>query len=184
LLALGACRSAQSQPPAPPPEGRRAEISSEFTATAEVAALAPAERVVTLRREDGSLFDVQVDAGVRNFEQIAVGDTLRVRYKELLAAAKLPPGESARSAQGTVTAARTPAGAKPGAGLGLAVSVRVRIESIDLERGLVVFSLASGELIARRLQTREGREFVAELAVGDTVQLDCTQALALAVEEL
>ena len=31
-----------------------------------------------------------IDPAVRNFDQIAVGDSLRVRYKEILAAAKLP----------------------------------------------------------------------------------------------
>jgi hypothetical protein len=188
LLVLGACQSGKSQlPPAPPAAagaGQRVELASEFTATAEVTALDPVDRVVQLRREDGSMFDVQADASVRNFEQVAVGDTLRVRYKERLAAVKLPAGTSPKPAQAALGAARAPAGAKPGAGLGLAVSLHVRIESIDHERDIVVFSLASGELIAHRLQTTEGRSFAKNLAVGDLVQLDYSQGLALSVEKL
>ena len=184
LLLLGACQSERANMPPPPPEGRHAEITNEFTAKAEVAAIVPAERAVTLRREDGSLFEVQVDQAVRNFEQLAVGDTVRVQYKERLRALQLPPGTSTRSPQAGLMAARAPAGAKPGAGLGVAVSLRVRIESLDVERGIVVFSLDSGELIARRLRTSEGREFAAALSVGDTVQLDYAESLALGVEKL
>ena len=188
LLLLGASQTEQTQRPEPPPaaayEKSRAEISNEFTATAEVAAIAPAERAVTLRREDGSLFVVQAGEGVRNFAQIAAGDAVRVRFKEVLMAAKLPPGESARSAQATLAAARTKPGEKPGAGVGMGVNLRVKIESIDRERGIVVFSLASGELIAHRIQTPQGRDFVKTLAVGDAVQLDYGRALALTVEKL
>lgn len=192
LLVLGACQTDQSRPPSPPPASyekqyekpQRAELSNEFDATAEVTAIAPAERVVTLRREDGTLFEVKAGEGVRNFDQIAVGDALRVRFKEVLSASKLPPGESVRSGQAALAAARAKPGAKPGAGVGMGVSLRVKIESVDREHGIVVFSLASGELIAHRLQTSQGKEFAKSLAVGDVVQLDYGQALALTVEKI
>jgi len=184
LLALGACQSGKSGSPPPPPETRRAEISNEFSALAEVVAVAPAERRLTLRREDGRSFDLIAGESVRNFAQIAVGDVLRVRYKETLAASLRPTGEKIEPAEGAFMAARAKPGAKPGAGVGMAVSVRVKIESIDLERDIVVFAPASGELIAHRLRTAEGREFVRGLEVGDTVQLDYLEALALTVEEL
>jgi hypothetical protein len=184
LVALGACQSAESGSPPPPPETRRAEISNEFSAMAEVVAVAPAERRLTLRREDGRSFELIAGEAVRNFAQIAVGDVLRVRYKETLAASLRPAGEKIEPAEGAFMAARAKPGAKPGAGVGMAVSVRVRIESIDLVRNVVVFAPASGELIAHRLRTPEGIEFVRGLEVGDTVQLDYREALALEVEKL
>lgn len=177
LLVLGACKATSSHPD-------RAEISSTATATAEVEKVDPSTRMLTLRREDGQLFDVLAGEAVRNFDRIAVGDALRVRYEERLAASLRPEGEGARAMEGALAAGRAPKGAKPGAGMGVAVSVSVRIESIDLRHDIVVFSLASGELIAHRIATPEGRDFVAGLALGDTVQLDYTQALALSVEEL
>lgn len=189
LLVLAACQSepkTASTSPASSATSQKqsAEISNEFTSTAEVTGLMPEERLVTLRREDGSQFAVMVGDGVRNFDQIKVGDDVRVRYKETLSAAKLPPGEAARPVQGTIAAARAKPGEKPAMGVGVAASVRVKIESIDRERNIVVFSLASGELIARRIQTAQGREFVKSIAVGDTVQLDYMEALALGVEKL
>lgn len=184
LLLAAACQSGESRPLPPPPQSQRAQLSNEFTATAQVTALASAERSLTLRREDGTLFDVQAGEAVRNFDQIEVGDTLRVRYKETLTATKLPPGEAIRPAEGAFGAGRAAPGAKPGAGVGLSVNLRVRIESIDRDHDIVVFSLASGELIAHRLQTPEGRAFVQDLAVGDGVQLDYSQALVLGIEKL
>lgn len=182
LSAAAGCRS--SGTPAPTPEGVPTTLVNEFTVGAQIVALAPAERGLTLRREDGTSFDVQVDAAVRNYEQLAVGDTLRVRYRESLSATKLPAGSSARPAEAAFAAGRAEPGAAPGAGVGLAVRLRVRIESIDRDRALVVFSLASGELIARNLRTPEGRSFVAGLFVGDVVQLDYSESLALGVDKL
>ncbi len=186
LLALHGCKSGQSGTtvPPPPPPSKSVEFSNEFTATAEVVAVERDQRMVTLRRENGSLFALQVGQAARNFDQLAAGDRVRVRYRETLAASRRPAGESARAAEGVVGAGRTAAGAKPGGALGLAMSVSVKIESLDLARDIVVFSLASGELIAHRIATAEGREFAGGLKIGDVVQLDYAEALALSVEEL
>jgi hypothetical protein len=170
--------------PPPAPEAQRAEISNEFTATAEVTAIERESRMVTLRREDGSLIALEVDPAARNLDQLVVGDTIRVRYKETLAASLRPAGESAREVEGVVGAGRTEAGAKPGGGVGMGMSARVKLESLDLAHDIVVFSLASGELVAHRFATPAGREFAKGLKVGDVVQLDYATGLALSVEEL
>ena len=190
LLLLGACKSEQTPstasttPPAPSaPPARSAEISNEYTATAVVVAVAPEQRLLTLQREDGISIDVRAGEAVRNFDQIAAGDAVRVRYKETLLA-ELAPGANARPAEAAAAAARAKQGAKPGAGVGLAFSLPVRIESIDRAREIVVFSPASGELLARRIVTPQGREFLRGLQVGDTVQVTYSQVLALTVEKL
>jgi hypothetical protein len=120
---------------------------------------------------------------VRNFDQIVVGDMLRVRYQETLSATKMPAGSVPGPVSGALAAGRAKPGMKPGAGVGYTYSLRVRIESIDREHEIVTFSLASGELMSRKLQTNEGKEFAAGLKVGDVVQLDYAEALALAVEK-
>jgi hypothetical protein len=185
LLALASFKSAQSEA-AQPARAKPAPVSlsNEFTATAEVIAVDKARRTVTLRREDGRLLALQVGQAARNFDQIAAGDQLRVRYKESLSASLRPAGETAKAAEGGAAAGRTEAGAKPGGGVALAMSARVKIESIDAPHDIVVFSLASGELIAHRLATAEGRTFVTGLHVGDVVQLDYAEALALSVEKI
>lgn len=184
VLALSACKSTQPESSASASAPARAQIENEYTASAEVVAVERTNRILTLRREDGDLAVVQVGPAARNFGEIEVGDTVRVRFKESLAALRLQPHESLLPSVGALGAGRAEAGAKPGAAVGAAASVRVRIESLDLGHDIVVGSLASGELVAHRLATPEGRAFAKGLKVGDLVQLDYGVALALTVEEL
>lgn len=185
VLALQGCKSDPAEPAgAAAPTKTSVDLSGEYTSTTDVVSVDHAARTVTLRREDGSLFTLQVGQAARNFDQIAAGDKVRVRYEERLTASLRPAGDTAQPATGAVAADRTAAGEKPGGAVGVAVTVRVKIESIDLERDIVVFSLASGELVAHRVSTSAGREFVKGLKLGDVVQLDYSQGLALSVEEL
>jgi hypothetical protein len=187
LLALCACKTSKdaNNPSGSADQNRveRAELTNEFTAMAEVVALSPTTRIITLRRDDGSMFQVKAGQDVRNFAQIKAGDMLRVQYRETLAASLRPAGETAMPVEAGAAAARSKAGEKPAGGVGVGVRVRAKVESIDRERDIVVCSLASGEVIARRIVTPEGRGFVKGLKVGDTVQLEYTEAVALSIDK-
>jgi len=189
LLSLSACSSESHAYAASTPAAiaeDHAEISAEVAATAKVVAIDKSDRSVTLRGEDGRMVDVMVGEAARNFDQIKVGDDLKVRYKQTLSATRLPRGEDYDDdddAQAGMLAARAAKGQKPAGVVGAMASVNVRIVSIDTAREIVVFSLPSGELIARQVETAEGRRFVKGLRVGDRVRLDFAVALALSVEE-
>ena len=182
LLALAACQSDMHADPPPPLEDHHASISNEIQASAEVVELDQVLRTISLRRSDGTVFSLVAGPEVRNFRQIKVGDELKVNYRETLSATILPRDTVLAEAEGALTAGRANAGAKPGAGVGLAFRFPVQIESIDQDRDIVVFSLASGELIARRIQTAEGRRFVEKLSIGDKVQLEYKEALVLGIK--
>ncbi len=188
LLALCACgtskETTQSSAQAAPKRAEHAQLTNVLTATAEVVAVNPTTRIIALRREDGSLFQVLAGQDVRNFAQITAGDMLRIQYRETLAASVRPAGETAMPMEAGAAAVRAKPGAKPAFGVGAGVSVRCKVESIDRERDIVVCSLSSGEIIARRVVTPEGREFVKGLKIGDTVQLEYTEALAMSVDKL
>lgn len=192
IFGLAACASESSKTTTAAPAAsastaptrERVELSAELTATAQVVALEKATREVTLRGEDGRLIDVVAGDAVRNFDQIAVGDSLKVRYQQSLSASRLPPNSSGPAAGAEVIAARAKPGSKPGGGVGATVSLRVKIASIDTARGIVVFTLPSGELVAHEIATPEGLSFVKGLKVGDLVQIDYREALALSVESI
>ena len=160
------------------------EISNEITATSDVTAVDKAKRLVTLRREDGAMFQVLAGPEVRNFDQIAAGDKLKVRFKENLKASLRPANDSGPQAGAGIVTTRAAVGATPAAGAGIGVSVKVKIESIDREHGIVVFSLPSGELVSHRIATPAGKTFVEGLKIGDKVQLDYSQAMALSIEKV
>jgi hypothetical protein len=112
LLLLGACASddyATGRPALAP-----AQLVHEITATAQVTAVDAATRLVTLRREDGNLIQVVAGDEVVNFDQIDVGDVLRVRFQDTLTASLCPPGETELGALVGALAARAEPGAKPG----------------------------------------------------------------------
>lgn len=186
LLGLSACEStpgptvSSSTSAAGTPS---VKISQEVSTTAQVIAVDQASRLVTLRGEDDRLRRVRAAPAVHNLDQISAGDTLRVRYEIVLMATQLPAGADLRLAQGAVAAARAAKGAAPAGAFEAAVSVRVRIESIDAAHDLVVFAPASGELITHRIATDAGREFVRKLKIGDLVQLDYGEALGLSIEK-
>ena len=187
LLGISACKStdsgtASSTPSADAPTTAR--IAQDLTATAAVVTVDKSSRVVTLKNEDGRLFSVVCGEAVRNFDQIAVGDTLRVSYKVSVTASRLPAGEVAAGPSAAVAAGRAPKGQTPAAGIKVAATLRVKIESIDAARDIVVFSTAGGEVIAHKVSSDEGRTFVKGLKVGDVVQLDYAESLALGIERV
>ena len=193
LALASACKSAGSEPPPPADAahahaGRQVEITNDIVATAEIVAVARDTRVVTVRRENGTLGDIEVDESVPDLDKIVPGDGVKLRYRETLALQVVPPGTPAQRVRVNVGTARLPAGRKPGAGVGATLSMRVTIESIDEGHDIVVFSPASasgaGELLARRVRTPQGREFVRHLEVGDEVQVEYLEILALQVTEL
>jgi len=192
LVALVACSSesshtaAKAAPAAATASsaGTHAQISDQLSATATVVALDKAQRLVTLRGDDGRVFQIKAGDEVRNFDQVKVGDQLKVKYKVTLSATLLPPGESQTAPVGGVVAARAAPGEKPAAGMGAVVSVRVKVASLDPAHDIVVCTLPSGELVAHKVATDEGRTFVKHLKPGDLVQLDYSEALALSVEEV
>lgn len=190
LLALGALtacsspsKSAVSSSSSSMPSKTHAEISDEVTESAKVVAVDQSTRMVTLMAETGEGVTVHCGDEVRNFAQISVGDTLKVHYKRMLGATLLPAGSDPAVATGCVVAARAPAGGMPGAGVGAGISIRVKIVSVDTSHDVVLFSLPTGQLVARTLMTAEGRDFAKGLKVGDLVQLDFAEAMAISVEK-
>jgi hypothetical protein len=189
LLALPACESAppsstKASSSASTTTAQSSKIEQDLNSESQVVAIDAGARLVTLRGEDGRLRQIRCGEAVRNFDQIAVGDTLQVRYREALTATLLPADASMREPRGFAVAARAEKGETPAAGFGVAVSVRVKIESIDASRDIVVFSTPAGELVSHRIATATGREFVRKLKVGDLVQLDYDEALALGIEKV
>jgi hypothetical protein len=192
LALVSSCKSSGSKPPpadaVPVHAGLRTEITNDIAAIAEIVAVSCDKRVVTVRREDGSIADVEVAKSVPDLDKIVPGDAVKMRFRETLALEIVTPGTPAQPVQVQLGAARVPPGRKPGAGVGAALSMRVKIESIDEEHAIVVYSptsaSGSGQLHARRVRTPQGREFVRNLQVGDEVQVDYLEMLALQVTEL
>lgn len=167
----------------PSPATEHAQVSETMTATAIVVSVDSSTRMIALRGTDGSTFVVHAGPEVRNFAQIAAGDSVHVKYTASLAVSLKKPGDPIVPASATVAAGRAAPGQTPGASVAGRVTATVRIESVDPANDIVVFTGPSGELRAIRVQRDEGRQFIRGLEPGDRVEITYTEAAAIAVEK-
>ena len=176
-----ACSNQTASEGKAPPDS--AEVSQKTVAEAKVQAIDAEKRLITLRTAEGSTVVVEAGPAVKNFAQIKVGDTVKAQYVESLAVSLKKPGEASAPPSAAIVGAAAPLGEKPAAGIGAQVSVTVTIDSVDLAKNVVVFTLPTGEMRAARVQRPEGREFIKGLKAGDRVEITYTEATAISVEE-
>lgn len=176
LLGAG-CAAFEKKPP------ESAQVSQELAASARVVAVDAKTRLITLSDEQGSTWTVHAGPEVRNFDRIAAGDSVTVRYVESLAVSLAKPGVAAAPPSATIVAGRAKPGEMPGAAIGGQITSTVRIELVDTEKNIVVFTPPGGGLRAVRVRREEGKEFIKGLKPGDQVQITYTEAMALSVEK-
>ena len=160
-----------------------AKVTDEATEKATVVSVDKATRTVTLKNKDGKTFPVACGPEVRNFDQIAAGNVVVVKYMRSLEVAMVKPGEAVTPPTAAVAAGRAEQGAKPGAAIAGQVTATVKIESVDQEKHVVVFTAPGGGLRVVAVQRPEGREFMKGLKPGDQVQITWTEAVAISVEK-
>ena len=159
------------------------EISQEIVLESTVQAVDAETREFTLKRQDGTKVVLVAGPEVRNFPQIAVGDTVKARYRVSLTARRLNPDEVGSETTTGLSVGVAKRGSKPGVSIGADVEMTVTVESVDTKQHIVVFTGPDGELHSVRAQRDEGRRFISGLEVGDRVKLVYTEAIALTVEE-
>jgi hypothetical protein len=118
---------------------------------------------------------------VQNFDQVRVGDKVTVAYYAGIAAqinkSGAPPPAGADATK-TYTA---PPGAKPGAGVGQAISTTVKIESVDTSFDTVTFKRQDGFTRTLAVESEDGKKFIRTLKPGDSVDVVYTEAVAVQV---
>jgi hypothetical protein len=150
-----------------------------FTETLTVEAIDLEKRIVTLRRADGSIFDLNVGEEVRNLPQVKVGDEVVVKYYESLLVQVKKPG-AAEGTQVKGTAARAKPGEKPAAMGARQVTVTATVEKIDKKKMLATLKGADGEVVDVKVRDPKNLE---NANVGDQVVFTYTEGVAISVEK-
>jgi len=148
-------------------------------ATATVEATDPAKRTVTLKNARGEVRTITAGPEVRNFDQIKVGDTLKVKYVEALTLELKKGGKAVlgRTESGAVD--RAPAGHKPGAVARREVKVVANVVAMDEATMKVSVKTAQGETYILPLRDPAQVKLV---KVGDQVEATYTEGLAVMME--
>jgi len=172
---------AQQTKPEAPPAGKKPTVYKEqvVTRTATVEAVDLEKRVVTLKRTDGTVFDLAVGPEVRNLPQVKVGDEVVVKYYESLLVQVKKPG-AAEGTQVKETMARAKPGEKPAGVVAKQVTVTATVEKIDKKKMIATLKGPEGKVVDVKVRNPKNLENV---NVGDQVDITYTEAMAVSVEK-
>jgi hypothetical protein len=183
LLALTSCSST--------PEGQSASMVATQTGvpggirvdtyktTATVTDIDAADRKVTLVSPEGKKTTVKCGPEVINFDQIRVGDQLKVTVAQELVvymAKGNPPADQGQAA----LVALAPKGAKPGGLMANTVQVIAKVSAIDLKHHKATLQFPDGT--TRTVDVRKDVDLT-QRQVGEEVVIRTTEALAILVEK-
>jgi flagellin-like hook-associated protein FlgL len=172
-LAMGFALSAAAAP-------QPFEKGQTQQATAIVAAVDPATRVVQLRAENGPLSFV-AGPEVKNFGQIQVGDKVNVTYYQGLAAKVAKSNAPVVAHQESNSTSVADSGAKPSGKVVRNITTTVRIDSVDTSINTISFHRADGGARTIVVESPEAKKFIRALKPGDLVDVTYTESVAVAV---
>lgn len=150
------------------------------TVTATVTAIDAEKRTVTIVDHAGEKTLVKCGPEVVNFDQIRVGDQLKVRIASELVVFVAPAGATlpADSASGAIALA--PEGAKPGGVLATTTQVTATVKAIDVRHHRAVLQFADGTV--KTIAVRPDVD-LSQRQVGEQVVIRKTENVAVSVEK-
>lgn len=158
------------------------EVAASATGSGTIKAIDPKTRRVTLQPSDGGkAFTVQAD-GVRNFDQLRVGQTVAATYYESMAIDLQPAGSAEAGAYVEQEAARAKSGALPGGIKAQVVTVFAPIVAISTDKNTVAIQEPDGNHRIVAVRKPEYQALLPALKKGDLVRLTFTEAVAIGIE--
>lgn len=138
-------------------------------------------RKVTVKREDGHSVTLELGPEVENFDEIDVGDDVKIAYYESVAFDVKVPGKATPGVTMVGGADRAPKGEKPAAMGARMLTVTSTIEAISKDPPSVTLRGAEGT--TQKIPVKNPA-YLDNVEVGDLVEMMFTQAVAIRVEEV
>ena len=170
-LALGVATTVKAQ---------GVEVGDAVVLTAEVVAIDRVDRTLALLDPNGDVVAVEVGHAARNFDQIEIGDQVKVEYYESVALYVGKQGQKPEDDAGLVVA-RSKKGEKPGVVVAEAVDVSATITAINKKKRKITLKGPDG----KKFKTKVDKSVKAldTLKVGDSIHARYTEAIAISVEK-
>jgi hypothetical protein len=172
LLLLGAVSIAQGQ------VDQGIDVVDVTRTSATVTKIDPAKRKLSVELTDGKRKTIKVDKSVQNFDQIKVGDNLKLAYAEemLIAVGK---SKDPVGAEGAGLVAIAPKGAKPDGFMVEITSMTAKILAVDPEKHRLTIQDTDGK--EKKLKISKKATNLDTLKPGETIEITVTEALAIEV---
>ena len=148
------------------------------TGTATIQAIDSTLRTVTLRDEQGVEDTFSVGPEVKRFNELKVGDTIKMTYRESIVIQVRKPGDPAATAA-TDAAATRGTGALPSATLAVQDKMTVTVKAIDSAVPSITVTTPAGRTVTRKI---ENKKYIEGLKAGDQVDIIYTRALLTSIE--
>ncbi|MGH8764113.1 MAG: hypothetical protein ACRET8_00190 [Burkholderiales bacterium] len=186
VLAMTAFSCAFAQSPKPAAVGGtvvasepgKAAMVSAAEVVATIVGIEKSTRTVTLKGPDGKSADVVAGDEVKNFDQIRIGDKVRVKYLEALSL-ELRKVRSHEAPSGSAAAVAAVPGARPAGAVGAEVRALADVVRVDPKKSIISLKGPRGNVIDLHVRNPDQFKVVKK---GDQVEVVYTQAIALSVE--
>ena len=156
----------------------QASIAQKRKIVATVEAVDAAKREITLKGPKGRVVPLSVAPDVRNLEQVKVGDQHVVTNVEALSLTLKKNGKELRAATSKTDGVRAAEGAKPGGAVAEHVKVVADVTAVNRKTHMVTLKGPKQEV---DLYVGDPAQLKL-IKVGDQIEAEYTQALAIAVE--
>jgi Cu/Ag efflux protein CusF len=173
-LAFGSAHAADAKPAADTPA---VVMGDAVRAEAEVVAINKKTRTVTLKGEDGNVFDVIVGKEAKNLGQVKVGDRVIAEHMEVLAMELKKGGGLRETVEKNIDETAKP-GQKPGAIRGREIDFVADVKSVDAKASTITILGASGRVY--KLKVKDPA-VMAQIKEGDQVKGTYVVATGIAV---
>jgi hypothetical protein len=168
------------QAPAKPAAGKGLSESNTVERRATITAIDAAKRIVTLKGEQGAVFDVEASPDVQNFDKLKVGDVVAATYTESLALHIAAPGEATPGITESVSGT-------PGQGqrkVGRQVTATFKVEAVDAKANKVTLSDGAGHSRVVDVVNPKVQERLKTLKPGEMAVITYNESLAIRLEKV
>jgi hypothetical protein len=186
LLALVGCHTPTQTPPPPSVSTASSNVPGHAVredivkVSAVVEAIDHETREVTLRDSEGKQVTFRADDSIRNLAQVQRGDRVDATYYRSLAIDLHKKGQATPGVSGAAAAGRAPVGAQPSAAGGQTVTMIATIRALDREKQTATLEGPDGQLTTIAVHNPAHFDVA---KVGDLVEINYTEAVAISVEK-
>jgi hypothetical protein len=151
-----------------------------ITATVTIQSIDKANRLITIKDESGAEDMMQVGPAMKRFDELKVGDKVKISYQESLVFQVRKPGDPVKTA-GDTAKMTAGTGASPSGTLTSQQTTTVEVLAIDPKLPSITVKTADGRTVTRKVDNPKNLEGV---NVGDKIDITYTQAAVLSVEPI
>jgi hypothetical protein len=155
------------------------ELGETVVMAAEVVAIDKTDRTITLLGSEGNIVDLEVGKEARNFNQIKVGDMLKVEYY-MSVATYIGKKGTQPDAEAGIVVGRSAKGEKPGAFITEVIDISATVKSINKSKRTLKLEMPGGKVVETTVD--KSIKVFDSLKKGDAIHVRLTEAVAILIE--